>query len=296
MTLSIFYSLAAVLLAANLAIALPNGSAFAARSAHHRRAQALAAREPATDLAKSLGDLGKSFQSARWTYYSTGLGACGGTNQDSDYIVALNSAQWDGGKHCYEKIHMNYGGKSTTAMIVDECPGCPHGGLDLSPGLFQYFGPQSEGVLTGSWTYGDGDSAPPPPPPAPKPSPKPQPTTQVARIPLNALPSSHTSTFTQKYTPSPSPTTYAQATHSTTPASYPATSASTYAAFASQSAYISTQYTNSTSTSGPPQYSSTATATAAPTLATVVQGVQEEGTIALLYRAVIQLGSLVEEA
>ena len=86
MVLSVFYSLAAVLCAANLAAALPSGSALATRNAHHRRAHVLAAREPATDLAQSLGDLGKSFQSARWTYYSTGLGACGGTNKDSDFV------------------------------------------------------------------------------------------------------------------------------------------------------------------------------------------------------------------
>ncbi|VDC07835.1 unnamed protein product [Peniophora sp. CBMAI 1063] len=278
MVLSMFHSFAAVLLAANLAAALPSGSTFATRGAHHRRAHALAAREPATDLAKSLGDLGKSFQSARWTYYSTGLGACGGTNKDSDYIVALNSQQWDGGKHCWEKIHMNYGGKSTTAMIVDECPGCPHGGLDLSPGLFQYFGPQSEGVLSGSWEFGDGGDDAPPPPPKSSPKPQPKPTTQ--------------------YTPpSPSPTSYAPTTHSTTQASYPTIPASTYAAFnASQTTQISTQYTNSTSTLSGSSYASTAAASAKPTLAYEVQGAQEDGNIALIYRDVIQIGNLVEAA
>jgi hypothetical protein len=33
----------------------------------------------------------------RATYYATGLGACGGTNTDSDMIVALNAPQYGSG-------------------------------------------------------------------------------------------------------------------------------------------------------------------------------------------------------
>lgn len=64
---------------------------------------------------------------------------------------------------------MEYGGKTADATVVDQviplqvlavslltiyqCPGCPHGGLDLSPGLFKYFGSESLGVLSGSWSF-----------------------------------------------------------------------------------------------------------------------------------------------
>jgi hypothetical protein len=69
-------------------------------------------------------------------------GACGGINSESDFVrillipgsasdleltvithpqvVALNTAQWDGGAHCGKQITMTYGGKTTTATIVDE--------------------------------------------------------------------------------------------------------------------------------------------------------------------------------
>ncbi|KAH8117486.1 hypothetical protein DFH11DRAFT_1724479 [Phellopilus nigrolimitatus] len=57
---------------------------------------------------------------ARFTFYQTGLGACGGTNKPHDFIVALNAKQWDGGKHCYEMITISYNGKTTKAQIVDE--------------------------------------------------------------------------------------------------------------------------------------------------------------------------------
>lgn len=56
---------------------------------------------------------------------------------------------------------MTYNGKSTSATIMDECPGCPYGGLDLSRGLFNFFASESEGVLYGTWNFA-GDSQPPP--------------------------------------------------------------------------------------------------------------------------------------
>jgi len=101
----------------------------------------------------------RAFSPARFTFYSTGLGACGDYNSDSDFIVALNSDQYGSGypgPECNKQIIMSYNGKTTTATIKDECPGCPYAGLDLSPGLFSFFAPQSEGVLYGSWYYADG--------------------------------------------------------------------------------------------------------------------------------------------
>ncbi|KAF8201801.1 RlpA-like double-psi beta-barrel-protein domain-containing protein-containing protein [Pholiota molesta] len=125
--------------------------------------------------------LEKRFSDARFTFYAAGLGACGKTNSGSDFIVALNSAQYNGGSHCFETITISVNGKTHSAEIVDECPGCPFGGLDFSEGLFQFFAPESVGVLTGSWNFG-GSAAPPPPPPKPTthtpPPPSPPKTTQ----------------------------------------------------------------------------------------------------------------------
>ncbi|KAI0340557.1 hypothetical protein BDW22DRAFT_1297320, partial [Trametopsis cervina] len=61
--------------------------------------------------------------------------------------------QYGSGGHCYEKITITYGGKTVSAQIVDECPGCPYGGLDLSPGLFSYLSSPDAGVIYGSWDY-----------------------------------------------------------------------------------------------------------------------------------------------
>ncbi|EPQ53544.1 hypothetical protein GLOTRDRAFT_130888 [Gloeophyllum trabeum ATCC 11539] len=93
---------------------------------------------------------------ARLTWYDVGLGACGKTNKASDYVVALNAAEFGSGypgPHCFKQIKITANGKSATATIVDQCPGCPKGGLDLSKGLFSHFANPDVGVLTGSWSY-----------------------------------------------------------------------------------------------------------------------------------------------
>jgi expansin (peptidoglycan-binding protein) len=87
------------------------------------------------------------------TWYKDGLGACGWTNQPSDYVVALNSAQYGSGQYCGRRIEITAEGKTAIVEIVDECPGCGAGGLDLSHGLFQHFAPDTKGVLSGSWRF-----------------------------------------------------------------------------------------------------------------------------------------------
>jgi len=98
--------------------------------------------------------LEKRFDGAQFTYYAAGLGACGIVNIASDFIVALNAAQFDGGAHCFQTITITVNGKSTQAQITDECMGCRYGGLDFTSGLFNFFGPESLGVLSGSWVFG----------------------------------------------------------------------------------------------------------------------------------------------
>jgi hypothetical protein len=143
-------------------------------SAHHSRHQQIAKRQSG-DV-----ELHKRFSSARWSFYDVGLGACGKYNVESDFIVALNTPQYGGGypgPNCFKTITMTYNGKTTQATIMDQCPGCPYGGLDLSRSLFRFFAPESVGILYGEWHFnGDGGGGAPPPPPPPKPKP-PKPTT-----------------------------------------------------------------------------------------------------------------------
>lgn len=62
---------------------------------------------------------------------------------------------------------MSFNGKTTQAKIMDACPGCPFGGLDLSRGLFDFFADESAGVIYGNWWFKDEGYGGPPPPPSP---------------------------------------------------------------------------------------------------------------------------------
>ncbi|KAJ8495048.1 hypothetical protein ONZ45_g13018 [Pleurotus djamor] len=124
--------------------------------------------------------LHKRFSGARFTWYDVGLGSCGWFNKESDFIVALNAAQYGSGypgPFCGKTITITCNGKSAVAKIADECPGCPVNGLDFSKGLFEYFADLGAGVLYGEWFFSDGSSKPPP---KPEPTSEPKPTTKTS--------------------------------------------------------------------------------------------------------------------
>ncbi|TFK42952.1 RlpA-like double-psi beta-barrel-protein domain-containing protein-containing protein [Crucibulum laeve] len=181
--------------------------------------------------------LEKRFDGSKFSFYDAGLGACGKTNSASDFIVALNIPQWDGGSHCFDTITISYKGKSTQAQIVDQCPGCPFGGLDFSRGLFDFFASESEGIIFGSWNFG-GSSAPP-------------------ATTTKAAPPKTTEKPTSTWTPEPTTTsTKKAATTSSTPP--PTTSSSSSSASQSSAASSEAHSASSTQSASPAQTSVTA--------------------------------------
>lgn len=101
-------------------------------------------RSPATDAsaASYSGDM---------TYYNPGLGACGETNTDSDAVAAVSSAVYNSGSGCNKVATIHYNGKSTTARVVDLCPSCATGSIDVSPTVFQALSPLSAGRIQVTW-------------------------------------------------------------------------------------------------------------------------------------------------
>ncbi|PWZ03202.1 barwin-like endoglucanase [Testicularia cyperi] len=101
--------------------------------------------------------------SGQATYYAAGLGACGWTNSGSDFIVAMNAPEWAGGSHCGQTVTItnNKNGNSQSAQVVDLCPGCSYGSLDMSTSLFSALnnGNMDDGVFPISWSFGSGSSA-----------------------------------------------------------------------------------------------------------------------------------------
>ncbi|KIK06512.1 hypothetical protein K443DRAFT_129793 [Laccaria amethystina LaAM-08-1] len=213
-----------------LALSLPFAALAGHINQHFNRHQEVARRAPAEV------QLQKRFDSARWSYYETqtgNAGACGQFLSDSDFIVALNTPQYGSGSpgpQCFKTITMSYGGKSTTARIMDQCPGCPYGGLDLSPGLFAFFAPLGTGIIYGTWNFGD--SAPAPAPtttykaPAPTTTWKPSPTSTWSPPPTTSTTktSSSSSSSSSSLSSSPAAASSPSAKHSGTSSSAPAAS------------------------------------------------------------------------
>lgn len=113
-------------------------------------------------LAVSSSEPSGSVQSGEGTYYSTGMGACGVTSQDSDYIIAISHELYD--EHdvdnnpnhnplCGRKIRAHYQGKSVDVKVVDRCEGCAYNDLDFSPSAFTQLADKSLGRIDITWEW-----------------------------------------------------------------------------------------------------------------------------------------------
>ncbi|KAG9080435.1 hypothetical protein FRC06_006588 [Ceratobasidium sp. 370] len=99
------------------------------------------------------------------TFYATGLGACGITNNDSQFIAAVSHLLFDGfngytggnpnkNPICNKKVTAHYQGKSVSVIITDRCVGCEEFDLDFSPAAFDQLADQSLGRLKGmTWSF-----------------------------------------------------------------------------------------------------------------------------------------------
>ncbi|QRW09754.1 hypothetical protein RhiLY_08753 [Ceratobasidium sp. AG-Ba] len=101
------------------------------------------------------------------TYFQIGLGACGWTNSNSEWVAAISHELFDnwpgytGGNPNNNPVcttphtaDVTYKGKTIRVGIVDRCEGCALWDLDLSPSAFQQLAPLSAGRLSGAtWHF-----------------------------------------------------------------------------------------------------------------------------------------------
>ncbi|EIM92959.1 uncharacterized protein STEHIDRAFT_46059 [Stereum hirsutum FP-91666 SS1] len=99
------------------------------------------------------------------TYYATGLGSCGITNTDTDYIAAVSYLLFDSypgydgtnpnnNPVCNKKITATYQGKSVDITVTDRCTGCALTDLDFSPSAFDQLADESVGRISGmTWVW-----------------------------------------------------------------------------------------------------------------------------------------------
>ncbi|KAI8076517.1 RlpA-like double-psi beta-barrel-protein domain-containing protein-containing protein [Gilbertella persicaria] len=97
----------------------------------------------------------RSSMSGDATYYTVGLGSCGDTNSDSEMVAALSGSLMGSssdGKYCGKSITIKGGSGSVTVKVVDTCPSCGEGDVDLSPAAFKELGSLSKGVIPIKWS------------------------------------------------------------------------------------------------------------------------------------------------
>jgi expansin (peptidoglycan-binding protein) len=95
------------------------------------------------------------------TWYNTGLGACGVTNDDSQLIAALAIPDFDPSTPDGNPNHNTLCGKTATVCqaakcvtvtIEDRCVGCKEGDIDLSPTAFRALAPLDAGRIRVTWS------------------------------------------------------------------------------------------------------------------------------------------------
>ncbi|RKP35395.1 RlpA-like double-psi beta-barrel-protein domain-containing protein-containing protein, partial [Dimargaris cristalligena] len=95
------------------------------------------------------------------TFYSpsVGTGSCGTDHSDSEKVAALNAPQFgnpanpNASPFCGRKVRVTGPKGTTEATIVDKCPVCKSGDLDLSPGAFDEIGDEDAGRIPITWSF-----------------------------------------------------------------------------------------------------------------------------------------------
>ena len=87
------------------------------------------------------------------TFYDTGLGACGWTNDGTTEKVfalahGMMGAQSNGNPFCGRQAEISLNGKTVVGKLVDKCGGCEGQSIDLSHALFDVLAPESAGRIS----------------------------------------------------------------------------------------------------------------------------------------------------
>lgn len=93
--------------------------------------------------------------SGQATYYgATGDGACMFGPSPSDLMVAaMNSVEYSNASVCGSSVHIQGPKGGVTVRIVDLCPECPKGNLDLSKEAFGKIADTIQGRVAITWNY-----------------------------------------------------------------------------------------------------------------------------------------------
>lgn len=83
--------------------------------------------------------------------YVPGNGNCSFTDDDELYLGAINAAQYDGSTFCGRFVRVTGPAGTVDVRIVDQCPECPAGDLDLNAAAFQAITGDTTGRYAITW-------------------------------------------------------------------------------------------------------------------------------------------------
>ena len=90
------------------------------------------------------------------TYYTTadGSGNCSFDPSPNDLMIgAMNATDYQASAACGGCVHLTGPNGAITIRIVDQCPECPQGNIDLSPTAFDGIAARSAGRVPITWNY-----------------------------------------------------------------------------------------------------------------------------------------------
>ncbi|KAJ1889605.1 hypothetical protein LPJ66_007945 [Kickxella alabastrina] len=106
-------------------------------------------------------DTGGETFSGDGTYYnpSVGTGSCGKLNSDSELVAAINAPQYgtdanpNNAAVCGKCILVKGPNGQVKVTVVDKCPPCKQGDLDLSPAAFEQIAEFDQGRVPITWQF-----------------------------------------------------------------------------------------------------------------------------------------------
>ncbi|CEP09737.1 hypothetical protein [Parasitella parasitica] len=96
----------------------------------------------------------RSSMSGGATFYSVGLGSCGYSNSNEEMVAALSASLMGGANSalCGKSITVKSSSGSVTLKVVDSCPGCSEGDVDMSEAAFKKIGDPAQGRIPITWS------------------------------------------------------------------------------------------------------------------------------------------------
>jgi expansin len=113
---------------------------------------------PGTELCGGTSDCGEDAKAhtGEATYYNeaNGTGNCSFDASPGDLMIgAMNDADYASSAACGACVKLTGPNGAITIRIVDRCPGCPQGDIDLSPDAFSKIADLSAGRVPITWHY-----------------------------------------------------------------------------------------------------------------------------------------------